>query len=262
MAKLNKPVAASTFFDRVGPVLLLGTIVLSFMVGVLWQKVAGLEGGGRGVPTQPSAGAGTGGTNPSAPSPLSNLAALAKKAGVKENDFQSCFDSKKYADVVEKNYQSGIAAGVTGTPGSFITNSKGEVWFVPGAFPFEEVKKAIDVALGKSTDSPAQITKLPEDKAKTLAKVSDSDHMLGKSSSGVYLITYTDLQCPFCQKFHPTVEQVVSEYKNEVAVVYRHFPLDQIHPYARPAAEASECVSALGGSDSFWKFVSLAFGAN
>ena len=37
------------------------------------------------------------------------------------------------------------------------------------------------------------------------------------------------------------------------------FPLEQIHPKARPAAEASECVASLGGNEAFWKFVDEIF---
>ena len=53
----------------------------------------------------------------------------------------------------------------------------------------------------------------------------------------------------------------MAEYKDsgKVAWVYRHFPLDQIHPDARPASEASECVADLAGNDSFWEYSKLLF---
>jgi protein-disulfide isomerase len=52
---------------------------------------------------------------------------------------------------------------------------------------------------------------------------------------------------------------LVDQYDGEVMWVYRHFPLDSIHPSARPAAEASECVAQLAGNDAFWAFADAIF---
>ncbi len=95
------------------------------------------------------------------------------------------------------------------------------------------------------------VTKIPE--------VTDADHVRGAANPQVYLIEYSDYECPFCSRFHPTAQQVLDEYGDNVAWVYRHFPLDQLHPKARPAAEASECVSELGGEDAFWQFTDNLF---
>jgi protein-disulfide isomerase len=51
------------------------------------------------------------------------------------------------------------------------------------------------------------------------------------------------------------MKQVMDKYPNDVRWVFRHFPLDSIHPNARPAAIASECVNDLKGNDGFWTFV-------
>lgn len=92
-----------------------------------------------------------------------------------------------------------------------------------------------------------------------LPEVSDQDHIRGDKNAKLTLIEYSDLECPFCQRIHPTLNQMLDEYKGKVKWVYRHFPLDQIHPKARPAAEASECVAELGGEDAFWKFTDAIF---
>lgn len=101
--------------------------------------------------------------------------------------------------------------------------------------------------------------KLPEEQASKIPAVSDNDHVKGSREAKVFLIEYSDYQCPFCQRFHPTVQQAVDEYKGDVAWVYRHFPLDTIHSNARPAAEASECAAELGGNDGFWAFTDAVF---
>ena len=67
------------------------------------------------------------------------------------------------------------------------------------------------------------------------------------------------MECPFCKRFHPTAQQLVDEYNGQVAWVYRHFPLDQIHSKADKEAEAIECANELAGSDGFWKMTDKIF---
>ncbi|OGZ46641.1 MAG: hypothetical protein A3J54_01230 [Candidatus Ryanbacteria bacterium RIFCSPHIGHO2_02_FULL_45_13b] len=92
--------------------------------------------------------------------------------------------------------------------------------------------------------------------------LTSSDHVLGNPSAPVQIIEYSDLECPFCTRFHDTMKQVMDEYGKDGKVVwaYRHFPLEQIHPNARPAAIASECAAKLGGSEAFWSFIDGVFG--
>ncbi len=101
--------------------------------------------------------------------------------------------------------------------------------------------------------------KLTEDQAKKVPAVTDADHIQGSKDADIVIIEYSDLQCPFCQQFHPTMQQVLKEYGNKVAWVYRQFPLTSIHPRANPAANAAECVVALAGNDAFWKFTDTVF---
>jgi len=91
--------------------------------------------------------------------------------------------------------------------------------------------------------------------------IRDDDHILGNPDAPVKLVEFSDTECPFCKRFHPTMKQVMDEYgKNgQVAWVYRHFPLDQIHPKARKEAEATECANELGGNQKFWAYVDRLF---
>lgn len=101
--------------------------------------------------------------------------------------------------------------------------------------------------------------KLSESQAKKIPAISEADHIRGDRNAKVIIVEYSDYQCPYCKTFHPTMRQISEEYKDSVAWVYRHFPLDQIHPKARPAALASECVAELGGEDAFWGFTDKIF---
>lgn len=97
-------------------------------------------------------------------------------------------------------------------------------------------------------------TDSPEDLAEKVAEVTNEDHIKGDLDAKVFLIEYSDYQCSYCKTFHTTAQQVYDEYDGQVAWVYRHFPLDSIHPLARSAAVASECIATLGGNEAFWKF--------
>jgi len=92
-----------------------------------------------------------------------------------------------------------------------------------------------------------------------MTPVTNADHIRGDTNAPVTIVEYSDFECPFCKSFHPILQKVVEEYGGEVAWVYRHFPLDSIHPKADKEAEAAECANELGGNDAFWKYVDRLF---
>lgn len=87
-------------------------------------------------------------------------------------------------------------------------------------------------------------------------KLTDNDHFRGNKNALVTIIEFSDLQCSYCSRFHETMKQVMLSYPNDVKWVYKHFPLDSIHPYARIAAEATECA---GEQDKFWEYTDELF---
>jgi len=86
--------------------------------------------------------------------------------------------------------------------------------------------------------------------------VSKDDHIRGDFNAPVKIIEYSDSECPFCKRFHATLQQIMSEYNEtgNVTWVYRHFPITQLHAKAFNEALAMECASALGGNDKFWAY--------
>ncbi|PIY79839.1 MAG: hypothetical protein COY81_00665 [Candidatus Pacebacteria bacterium CG_4_10_14_0_8_um_filter_43_12] len=92
--------------------------------------------------------------------------------------------------------------------------------------------------------------------------VSAADHVRGDLlTAKVVMVEYSDFECPFCGKFHPTMTALKQEFGDDVAWVYRHFPLS-FHPFAQKAAEASECVTKQKGNDGFWAYADYVFGEN
>lgn len=95
-----------------------------------------------------------------------------------------------------------------------------------------------------------------------MTAVSSADHIRGNPNAPVKIVEYSDFECPFCKGFHATMKQVMDEYgaSGKVAWVYRHFPLEQLHPVkARKEAVATECANEQGGNDAFWKYADRFF---
>ncbi len=91
--------------------------------------------------------------------------------------------------------------------------------------------------------------------------ITDTDHVLGDPETAtVTIIEYSDIDCPFCKRFHATAHMLYEAYEGDVALVFRHFPLDALHPDARAKAEATECVAELAGNTAFWNFIDTLFG--
>jgi len=85
--------------------------------------------------------------------------------------------------------------------------------------------------------------------------ITADDHIKGEKNAPITLVEFSDFQCPFCKKFHPTMQKVMEDYTGQVRWIYRHFPLG-FHRNAQKSAEASECAGEQG---KFWGFADLAF---
>jgi protein-disulfide isomerase len=83
------------------------------------------------------------------------------------------------------------------------------------------------------------------------------DHIRGDADAPVMIVEYSDFECPFCGRLHPTLARITEE-NDDVAWTYRHFPLSS-HSNAFSAAVASECIANLGSNDSFWSFTDASF---
>lgn len=76
------------------------------------------------------------------------------------------------------------------------------------------------------------------------------DWTKGSDDPKVVIVEYADFQCPGCANSSPTLSQVASQYGDHVQLIFRHFPLTNIHPHSRAAAAATE---AAGKQGKFWE---------
>lgn len=73
-----------------------------------------------------------------------------------------------------------------------------------------------------------------------------SNHVAGESTTGVTLVEFGDFQCPACASYYPIVNQIKSEYADQITFQFRHFPLINIHPNAMAAHRAAEAAGRQG----------------
>jgi protein-disulfide isomerase len=73
----------------------------------------------------------------------------------------------------------------------------------------------------------------------------------GPNVAPVTLVEFSDFECPFCGKGRTIVEDVMKAYPGKIRLVFRQFPLENLHPHAEKAAEASLCANEQG---KFWQF--------
>lgn len=99
------------------------------------------------------------------------------------------------------------------------------------------------------------LTRLPSDPGRSgneNVSFSDAaDPSLGAATSSVAVHMYEDFECPACAASHPVIKQVIEAYKDRVRFVWKDFPLETIHPVARPSANAARCAQVQG---KFWEY--------
>ena len=82
------------------------------------------------------------------------------------------------------------------------------------------------------------------------------DHIRGSVDAPVVLVEYGDFECPQCGRAEPVVRELTTTFSHDLAFVFRHLPLDEVHEHARLAAEATEAAAA---QDRFWEMHDMLF---
>jgi protein-disulfide isomerase len=87
---------------------------------------------------------------------------------------------------------------------------------------------------------------------------SDADPIIGNKDAKVPIVVFSDFECPYCKNFYSMVTKIANERKDDVALVYKEFPLDEIHKQASNAAMAALCAKEQKEED-FWKMGDLLY---
>ncbi len=94
--------------------------------------------------------------------------------------------------------------------------------------------------------SKAANTSSPEAGGTLTQEVTEYDHIKGIPTAPITIVEYSDFQCPACASMYPLLNRLEKELPGQVRIVYRHFPLWQLHPQAQLAAQAAEAAGKQG----------------
>lgn len=87
----------------------------------------------------------------------------------------------------------------------------------------------------------------------------DGKRIYGSPNAQFTLVEFSDLECPYCKRFHSTAKEVVDQSNGLVNWEWRHMPLDFHQPVAGIEAHAAECVGELAGNRAFWAYLDEIF---
>ncbi len=254
--------------ERFTPILMVLIVVMAFGLGSLWSKVKYLEAGSTSTGGGGANNAGTGTGSQAAAGKYNTLndalKGFAKQAGLDGNRLVKCVGDGSKASVVEADYQQGIKDGVQGTPGFFV-NGK----FLGGAFPLNSFKEIIDREIAGTGSNDYKSYKdaslagagagaQPAFIAVPKQIEVGSATTRGGANAKVTIVEYSDFQCPYCAQAYGTIKQLEAAYGDKIRLVYKDFPLREIHPLAEKSAEAWECAKDQG-QDKAWKLHDLLF---
>jgi protein-disulfide isomerase len=83
--------------------------------------------------------------------------------------------------------------------------------------------------------------------------VTPQEHIQGSVDAPVVVVEYGDYECPHCARAHPILRQLQRMFGDRLGVVFRNFPLTEIHRHALHAAQAAESVGAQLGNTGYWR---------
>lgn len=103
----------------------------------------------------------------------------------------------------------------------------------------------------------SDLTKDPLAENRTKIQMKDAPS-LGDTKAPVTLVEYSDFECPVCRNLHDELRGLLPKYAGKLRVVFKDFPIEQLHPWARTAAIAGRC-AYLQNPAAFWKMYDLIY---
>jgi protein-disulfide isomerase len=198
---------------------------------------------------------------------------MARDIGLDMERYQREVNAPETAQVIRDDQAQAAKLGANGTPHFFINGAR-----VSGAMPFESFKVVIDAQLKRANAALASGVQrkdlyeflvkdgqsgppAPPPQAAPQPQARNVDPGDGPATGAkkpkVTIVEWSDFQCPFCARVEPTLQQILSSYKDDVRIVWRNEPLS-FHPNAMPAAKAA-MAAFRQGNDKFWKMHALMF---
>lgn len=110
-------------------------------------------------------------------------------------------------------------------------------------------------AIFYNNQTPKTTEEFPEVNLELADPITESDHLIGNESSNITIVEYSDLNCPYCRRFHETGKEILEKYP--ISLVFRHFVIFGENSLLK--AEATECAAELGGKEKFSEYLDLVY---
>ena len=204
---------------------------------------------------------------------LSYFAGLVQELGADPTQYGSCMaNNESQLAKVNESLAEAQSLGFTGTPSfRFVREETGETFTLTGAQPYDTFAGWINtIASGGSPQGAAQAQQQQQQgdgqlpfwaTAEGLAPDPDrpgftlaGDVYKGSSDAPIVIVEFSDFQCPYCSRHALTTQPVLDEEfvgQGEVMWVFKHFPIENIHPFAFTASVAAQCAAE---QEAFWQF--------
>ena len=150
-----------------------------------------------------------------------------------------------------------IPPDVTITVGTPTASEFSNYDLVPVTMSREGKSQKADFLLSHDGKTLIRFTKLDLSKdpyAETMKEITITDRPVrGNPDAKVTVVNFDDFECPFCARMHSTLmSEILPEYKDKVKIVYKDYPLAQIHPWAQRAANDANCLAKESGT-AYWE---------
>ena len=175
------------------------------------------------------------------------LAAEAKRRGITVDALVSQEVTSKVSPVTDDDVAKFVAANrsrIQGDPAALAPRIKAYLGD-------QQLTARREAFIGSLRSKAAVDVLLKAPPAKRFAVKTEGFPTRGNGSAPVTIVEFSDFHCPFCRAAQPTLSALLSKYPDKVRIVYRHFPLDSLHPEARQASEAAWCAEQ---QNKFWQY--------
>ncbi len=188
---------------------------------------------------------------------------IAKEIGLDIARTRRAIEKKAHLALVERDQDLAVAVKANGTPHYFVNG-----WRINGAQSVQAFQEVIDAQL-KVAEALSQkgvpARRLYDELQKTAKEAQAERWQLpppaagapsrGNKNAPVVIEFFGDMQCPWCASASQTLSLVESAFPGKVRVVWRHMPLESLHPQARLAARSALEARTQKGDEAFWKMV-------
>jgi protein-disulfide isomerase len=175
------------------------------------------------------------------------VAQAAKTRGVDADAYMKAEVAKRVKPVTEADISAFFKSNTDQMQGRPLADVSGSI----RSFLEEQREEAAQVAIIAELRKAAAPVKVQLDPPRVVVSVAPHDPARGPATATVTLVEFSDYQCPFCSRVTPTLKRLRDTYGDKLRIVWKDFPLYDIHPLAQKAAEAAWCA---GDQGKYWEF--------